>query len=85
MILVNQFFDMYIKTLTDSLVKFCEKRFDMFHNNIPFVLVVVYWLCSMGESGVFARTKSLQSHITDGHKRMFAIYFCIDMRFSYVL
>jgi len=85
MIFVNRFFDTHIKTLIDNLVKVCEKRFDMFHNNVPFVLLVVYWLCSMGESGVVARTKSFQSHITGGHKRMFGLYFCIDMIFSYIL
>jgi len=40
----------------------------MFHNNVLFVLVVVYGLCSIGESGVVAPKKPLRSHLTGGYK-----------------
>jgi len=40
----------------------------MSQNQVLFLLIVIYWLCSMVESGVVAPKRQLGSHITDEYK-----------------
>jgi len=57
----------------------------MSQNQVLFLLIVIYCLCSMGESGVVASKRPLESHLADEDKRMFILYSCIDIKLSYFL